>query len=555
MSSFFQAYCRRRDLQWMAVVTAVAFVCGWSMPVRAADAPKADGAAAEAKEPAAKAERPAAAIHYKQILTDEEYKKNAETYRKERTTIARILGAQAFSGQEDEEKFDGYYKNYALARWTIPSEYTSLQKHRAELRNDLFKGKSGPPYDRLLKMAFNGMKRLSSSPEYHPAVRFNAMLALGELNVQENPPGSIARVVPLPEARRELLAALKDSDSDAVKVAALVGLSRHAGIAAADPQARAALAGEAVPLLLDLAKSSPPAGRSPEGHAWMRAMAIDVLAALKLSGADGSIVTALAEIAGDKNAPMLTRMAAARAIGALDFQGVGQLAPSKIAAPLGQLAVDACSVELDRHRAEGTSAPKGMGGSRGMMTGGMMPGGMMAGGMMPGGMMSGASGSMPGKMPGSMPGGMSGSMPGGMMSGMPGGSGGATAGKKRGTARAEGPGETKDDVNAKQVVLFRRSLKQCLNAVRLGLNGPEDPKRGAVRGLAGEGNPDHNFVDGIFDIVQEEIKNLDDKDATYDKLSTETLATQKELRAFLEGGPAAAATSPRTKPSRTPGKK
>jgi hypothetical protein len=512
------------------------------MPSPAAEAPKPDGAAAEAKGPAPKAERPAVAIHYKQILSDEEYQKNAEKYRREKTNIQRILRAQVFSGQEEE--FDAYYKNFALARWTIPENYASLPEYRRELRNDLFAAKSGPPYDRLLRMTLNFMTHISG-PEYHPAVRFNAMLALGELNIRENPPGSKDPIVPLPDALKVLLGALKDSDSDAVKVAALVGLLRHATIAAADPQARLAFGGEAVPALLDLAKSSPPPGRSADGHAWMRAMAIDVLAALRLTGADGSIVTTLAGIAGDKNTPMLTRMAAARAIGALDYQGFAQVAPSKIAGPLGQLAVDACSVELNRRPWEGSPALKGVGAPAGMMPG-AMPGGS---GVMPGAMPGGA-----GAMPGAMPGGMSGGMP-GMPGGMMAGPAGPTAGKKRGTARPEEPGERKDDADSKQVLLFRRSLKQCLNAVRLGLNGPQDTLRAAVRGLASEGNPDRAFVDGIFEIVQEEMKILDDKDASYDKLSKETLATHKELRDFLQGGPAAAAASPRGKASRAPAKK
>jgi hypothetical protein len=138
---------------------------------------------------------------------------------------------------------------------------------------------------------------------------------------------------------------------------------------------------------------------------------------------------------------------------------------------------------------------------------------------------------------------------------MMGGSAGATAGKKRGAARGEESRDKKDDADSKQVLLFRRSLKQCLNAVRLGLNGPADTKRAAVRGLAGEGSPDHAFVDGIFEIVQEEMKTLDKQDADYESIAKETLATQKELRDFLQGGPAAAAASPRAKTLRAPPKK
>jgi len=513
----------------------------WSVPVPAAEAPKPGGAAA-AKAAAPKASRPAGAIEYKQTLTDEEYQKNYEKYRRYRTRIHRMLQAQAFAAGEEED-FDAYYKDYALARWAVAGNYTSLPEFRRDLRNDLFAGKSGPPYERLLNMALVFLTNISKSG-YHPAVRFNAMLMLGELNVQENPPGSKAPIVPLPAATKVLLDALKNSDSDAVKVAVLLGLLRHAqqaagGVGLADAQVRNV---EALPALLELAKSAPPAGRSRSGHGWMRAIAIDILAALRLTGPNGSVVTALVEIAGDKTAPMITRMAAARALGALDYQGFAQLSPSQIATPLGQLAIDACGVELSRHVSQGGLASRAA-----EMPGGMMPGGMMPGGMMPGG--------MPGVKPGEMSSRMAGGMPGPMMPG------GAAAGKKRSPAasgdkdKKKEKDKDKDEAVDSQAVLFRRGLKQCLNAVRLGLNGPVDRELGGVRVLAAEGSADRAFVDGLWKLLQDEMKILEKQDEDYESLAKETIAVRTELREFLKGGPAAAAAAPAAKGAAPPPKK
>ena len=62
---------------------------------------------------------------------------------------------------------------------------------------------------------------------YHPAVRCNAMLAIGSLNEQEAEVGH-SHAVPLSASLPILLNAVKNADdSDAVRVVALVGLVRH----------------------------------------------------------------------------------------------------------------------------------------------------------------------------------------------------------------------------------------------------------------------------------------------------------------------------------------
>ena len=83
------------------------------------------------------------------------------------------------------------------------------------------------------------MKQLAAGP-YHPAVQVNAMLMIGELNSVEQPP------TPLPEALDAMIAAVQDTKlSDAVRVAALVGIERH-------------VAPRALPTRKSAARSRPP---------------------------------------------------------------------------------------------------------------------------------------------------------------------------------------------------------------------------------------------------------------------------------------------------------
>jgi hypothetical protein len=529
-----------------------------SPPAKAA--PKSDAAApsapkpAEAKspdkpEPAEPSEAapapPAAPVSYKEDMTAEDLKVVADKVKREKTrsNVQKWLGAQAF-GAGEEAQFDAYYRQFALPRWTVAENYGLLIDYRKELRNDLLRGRTGPPYDRLLDLTFNYMSRISG-PAYYPAVRYNAMIVLGDLNAQEFSPGARGTVEPYPPAQKMLLQAVTNSDSDAVRVAALVGLMRHANLGIADPQVRD---GQFIPALLALAQSGPPKdkSRSAEGHAWLRAMAIDVLAALRAPGPDGSVVTAMVAMVSDKDTPLITRLAAARALGSLDLKGFKTLAPSQLAAPLGHLAVELCTAELARARAPAKSAVKS--GYPGMAEGGYSEAPGMAAPMPP---MYGTPSAKPSgakakkkeragsSSSSATPVESSGSM---MYSGV-------------------GPGQRAEDSEEEErLTRLRRNLKSYLNAVRLGLNGPIDPRNGGIRllaakhnedpkAMAGSEDKDWQFVDNVFGSVRLQIATLDnDKVEEFEKIREDLVAARNKLREYLKGGP------PPMPPGKTPAK-
>lgn len=256
------------------------------------------------------------------------------------------LKAGAYENDEQRQSLQTYYRKLILPSWTLEENYYMLPKFRNDLRNELRQGKNGDPHTDALTLLLAAMQRIASE-NFHPAVRYNAMLAIGDFNEQE-PVGINGVPTPLPDAVPILVAALTDEKQiDAVKVAALVGLVRHARLGIADQQL---VAQRLVPALIKLAaEKTPPATRSADGHEWMRCMAIDVLGLLRNVGDNNLVAKALATIVADKkdvpeqnDREMLVRCAAARALGNLNYANASGLNPVSLAESLAGLAVEAC---------------------------------------------------------------------------------------------------------------------------------------------------------------------------------------------------------------------
>ena len=127
--------------------------------------------------------------------------------------------------------------------------------------------------DYVNKLTLRYMTKLVAN-RFHPAVRINAALMIGSLNAK-GPTGARTNAtppVPIPEAWTFLLKIVelekfKSGDiPDAVKVASLVGVARHARYELSLEQSQAA----SKVLLNILTTSQIPPGRTMEGHAWLR---------------------------------------------------------------------------------------------------------------------------------------------------------------------------------------------------------------------------------------------------------------------------------------------
>lgn len=239
---------------------------------------------------------------------------------------------------------------------------------------------------------------------YHPVVKYNAMLIIGQLNSQVVLTDEGRTVpVPLPAALTFMVNAIQSgAETDAILLASWIGVLRHVrlnrlnqNIAGSDI---VTIAGEAMKLLN---QATPPANRSAAGHVWLQRRVIDVLAMIGQD--DQKILPKILSIMRDEKAAMSLRLTAARALKYFNYSPSTQVPVESTSNALGTLIVRICRNEIDRvdqekalaalQEASGvsdTEGDMGMGGAMGGMGGAM---GGMGGGM---GGMGGALGGMGG---------------------------------------------------------------------------------------------------------------------------------------------------------------
>ncbi len=269
----------------------------------------------------------------------QKYEELPVTVLKQNTNAVNQMLSQGRFGSGEEQVFDQFYQEYILPQWTQPKEIASLPKLRHDLGNQLRKQHAGAPltvHDHLNSLVLEFMQKLAAG-KYHPAVRVNAMLMIGELNRVEQPP------TPLPEALAVMIAAVQSSKlSDAVRATAMVGIKRHVAAGIADEDVRKTLTAA----LLKVAADGFPTGTARVGREWILRQAIDILGRLGSVGENNAVFTLLSKTLSDSKLPLKTRTAAADALGRLSYSGATGINPADVAAMLGQLAIDACTEEL-----------------------------------------------------------------------------------------------------------------------------------------------------------------------------------------------------------------
>ncbi len=196
--------------------------------------------------------------------------------------LPRTIVRMAQSGQVGSPaQFEGFYKAL-IAQFTQPEHFAETYDYRKNLLRDArtaYNSKTSKQFHTALNQLFlSTLRDYVTDPLYHPAARFNWMLIIGDLNQAEKPRNGNGKAVPLPEALPVLIAVAGDeTQPDSVRLAALIGLDRHAkagGIADAVQQ----------PLVASLqkivARRTPPEGRDPEVHRWFQDRAGAILEAL-----------------------------------------------------------------------------------------------------------------------------------------------------------------------------------------------------------------------------------------------------------------------------------
>ena len=390
--------------------------------------------------------------------------KNKSRERKRLISVSKkvLSGTADFNG--NKQTFTKYHTGYLFPLMTRTSKdaLTKLPALRQGLLKSLASARSSEARQFLLEgIILKEMPKIATNQggNFHPAVRYNAMLIIGHLNAAEavtvgankRPPR------PLDQALDMMTAAIAAPDQiDAVRIAALVGILRYVKI---EDQARFLtqtddpIRKKIQDAVTDVLKPRP-ASRSVEGHIWMQRRAIEIAATLGMVPDSNGTKTVLAALTNE-SAHVSLRCTAAWAIGKIkieendtfDKQGAGE--------NLGMLAVDLCRREIQRVKEQKSYEENRAFMEKAAISRG---GGFRGGGGAAGGASSGASGASSGGFGGSS---------GGATGGATGGASGGGFSGGRGATR----GATKEISKAFRIDILRRRVKYQLQCVHDGLTG------------------------------------------------------------------------------------
>jgi hypothetical protein len=295
---------------------------------------------------------------FKVIATAAAFKTSAAR-KKEYNEILQLLREGPLD-TVNRSRIETFLRQVVFAEWTQPTFRPQLAKLRLEFRNKELRQISAADDAKhafINDVTLKGMIAIAND-NYHPAVRHNAMMLIGDLNAKEAGTGAMATPAePLPQALTEKGALLESAENaqlpPAVRVAALIGILRHAENGAKmQPPTKESIRAAMVRVLKE---KKPAENTSPDGHAWLRMRAADVLGVLALPGADNESAKELAKVIDEADAPLMLRCAAARSLGRLKLGAAADLKVAEIAGALGNLTLEVCSAELARSEAANES--------------------------------------------------------------------------------------------------------------------------------------------------------------------------------------------------------
>ncbi len=187
-------------------------------------------------------------------------------------------------------------------------------------------------------------KRVRPTRDFDMTVRYNAMLLVAGLNGK--PAYKDTPAEPWLDVLQDLLkVAHYDQAPQSIRVAALIGVARHANVPNLDGAIKETIASRMAAIIDQPAEGN----QAPDGDAWIRRQAIDILGRLQIPGAANRNVTTLGEVIADQDKPLPLRSAAAGAMGAIDVTGVPPEQASNLTDELIRLAIDCC-----RHESSGS---------------------------------------------------------------------------------------------------------------------------------------------------------------------------------------------------------
>ncbi len=205
--------------------------------------------------------------------------------------------------------FASFYGSYLFASMTQPEQLAKLPEMNEEILKDLSRAQRTQANEvsrAILAVSVRNGERLAMG-NYHPGVRINATLLLGQLF--ERPPSSTP-ALPARQALAPLVRLYRSENvPDGVRAAALMGLHRHVvyGLSQLPAPQRSAL----LSLTLDLVNKPGPEYRTAQGHAFLQRYAVDMLLMLHTEETSESIAEALVKLSSDPQ-PIISTYAKSR---------------------------------------------------------------------------------------------------------------------------------------------------------------------------------------------------------------------------------------------------
>lgn len=249
------------------------------------------------------------------------------------------------------------YIKYHLYKMTDPSPegLAELADLRYSLFRDFVRPAEASVQKQLTNVLLSEMQKVAGNQggNYHPSVRYNAILIIGMLDEVYADDRSQTPAKPLPAANELLTKIAADAVGDGalpppLVVAGLVGLERHAGSLSELPQANQKATVEALKNIVVAKELSLDVTKSVEQ--WVKIMAARALVATKSLGTNNDIHQALVKLIGNPDYKLSNRAQVAGMLGSLSeaytsAQGLDEKAISKV---LMQLASDIAADEKQR---------------------------------------------------------------------------------------------------------------------------------------------------------------------------------------------------------------
>ncbi len=247
---------------------------------------------------------------------------------------------------------DKYFKQYFFATMTsaTPDNLGLLGKQRDALFRYIRRTPVKAAQEHLTQLTLEVM-HVVSRDNYHPSVRYNAVLIIGMLDQRVAGARGVPPV-PLPAAAGDLLELLEQEEFQgvkvlpALKVGALIGLERHARFGIDGQYAvRATAAALAI-----VNEKEAPEDMAADVHHWMKVAAARVLANQYAKGPTAEVQAGLTAMIQDGEMNLADRCAIAKLMGKIDYTSAAAIDSAAAANALAGLAKEVVVEEAGEAR-------------------------------------------------------------------------------------------------------------------------------------------------------------------------------------------------------------